>query len=175
MAQVSRFRVVFIARPILCARPTRSLFRSPLKSAALDWQCRSAHSHGEQVRYPETNGGEAVEAIELTAALIPAMNMKENALPCPAAAAAEPIALEDSLNISAKIRPRVPPGAITAGARPGDGGEHKNRSDCLVRKAAVSAAYRVIYLMGETCATLVNPGSIRNSYLPVRRLPGGRR
>ena len=88
--------------------------------------------NGEQLRDPDMEGGEAVEAgvaggtdgdqERWLANVGPTTVDVELCVPCPTAPALILVALEDDFPVSAEVIPRVPAGPITAGAEPGHGG-----------------------------------------------------
>jgi hypothetical protein len=84
----------------------------------------------EPFRDPYVDGREAVETsvaggadgdqeIGIADAGMPVMNVE--AVPGPAAGAAEVVALEDAFPVAAEVRSRMPPHAVTPRAQPTDG------------------------------------------------------
>jgi hypothetical protein len=87
---------------------------------------------GEQFRDPDMDRSQTVEAgvaggadgdqePRLADTGMPLVNME--AVPCPAARAAEVVAGEHRFPISAKVIPGMPAGAVTPRAQPGDRGD----------------------------------------------------
>jgi hypothetical protein len=86
--------------------------------------------HSQQVRDPDVDGGEAVEAgvaaradrdqeIRVAVTGIPVVNVE--AIPCPAAGASESVPDKDRFPVPAEIIFRMPARPVTARAQTGDG------------------------------------------------------